>query len=108
MHPENPEGTQVIVGSMNMGYDVYIRHRQEIPGSNSQPVPSQARADPPVDLHYNSVDELVNPAWKYKGGHFNHPGFFQLSREPGGISQKQLNNPIETSMSVVLKVEPLL
>ena len=23
MYPENPEGTQVIVGSMNMGYDIY-------------------------------------------------------------------------------------
>ena len=23
MNPENPEGTQVIVGSMNMGYDIY-------------------------------------------------------------------------------------
>ena len=43
MYPENPEGTQVIVGSMNMGYlYIYIRHCQE---SNSQPVPSQAGAD---------------------------------------------------------------
>ena len=42
MYPENPEGTQVIVGSMNMGYIIlYIRHCQE---SNSQPVPSQAGA----------------------------------------------------------------
>ena len=24
MHPENPEGTQVIVGSMNMGFNTYI------------------------------------------------------------------------------------
>ena len=23
MYPENPEGTQVIVGFMNMGYDIY-------------------------------------------------------------------------------------
>ena len=23
MYPENPEGTQVIVGSMNKGYDIY-------------------------------------------------------------------------------------
>ena len=23
MYPENPEGTQVIEGSMNMGYDIY-------------------------------------------------------------------------------------
>ena len=42
MHPENPEGTQVIVCSMNMGYR-YIRRCQEL---NSQPVPSQAGADP--------------------------------------------------------------
>ena len=38
IYPENPEGTQVIVGSMNMGYGLYIRHCQE---SNSQPVPSK-------------------------------------------------------------------
>ena len=41
MYPENPEETQVILGSMNMGY-VYIRHRRE---SNSQPVPFQAGVD---------------------------------------------------------------
>ena len=41
MYPENPEGTQVIAGLINMGY-IYIRHCQE---SNSQPVPSQAGAD---------------------------------------------------------------
>ena len=23
MYPENPEGTQAIVGSMNMGYDIW-------------------------------------------------------------------------------------
>ena len=23
MYPEKPEGTQVIIGSMNMGYDIY-------------------------------------------------------------------------------------
>ena len=23
MYPENPEGTQLIVGSMNMGYDIF-------------------------------------------------------------------------------------
>ena len=40
MYPENPEGTQVIVGSMKHG--IYIRHCQE---SNSQPVPSQAGVD---------------------------------------------------------------
>ena len=28
MYPENPEGTQVIVGCMNMGYDIY----QTLPG----------------------------------------------------------------------------
>ena len=44
MYPENHEDTQVIVGSMNMGYIIlYIRHCQE---SNSQPVPSQMGADP--------------------------------------------------------------
>ena len=41
IYPENLERTQVIVGSMNMV--IYIRHCQE---SNSQPVPSQAGADP--------------------------------------------------------------
>ena len=41
MYPENPERTQVIVGSMNMGY-TYTRNCKE---SNSQPVPSQAGAD---------------------------------------------------------------
>ena len=49
--PENPEGTQVIVGSMNMGYIIlYIRHCQE---SNSQPVPSQAEPIPlgHIDLY---------------------------------------------------------
>ena len=40
MNSENPEGTQVIVGSMNMGY---FRRCQE---SNSQPVPFQVGADP--------------------------------------------------------------
>ena len=40
MYPENPEGTQVIVGSMNMGYiSDTARNRM------SQPVPSQAGAD---------------------------------------------------------------
>ena len=39
MYAEKPERTQVIVGSMNMGY---ISDCQE---SNSQPVPSQAGAD---------------------------------------------------------------
>ena len=29
MYPENPEGTQVIVGSMNMGYDIYLMYVQE-------------------------------------------------------------------------------
>ena len=24
IHPENTEGTRVIVGSMNMGYDIYL------------------------------------------------------------------------------------
>ena len=42
MYPENPEGTQVIVGSMNMGYILYIRQCQEL---NLRPVPSQAGAD---------------------------------------------------------------
>ena len=53
MFPENPEGTQLIVGSMNMGrwsvaanYTttdmIYIRHCQE---SNSQSIHSQASAD---------------------------------------------------------------
>ena len=42
VYPENPEETQVIVGSMNMGLSDYIRHCQ---ASNSQPVPSQAGAD---------------------------------------------------------------
>ena len=37
------EGTQVIVGSMNMGYILFIRHCQE---SNSLPVPFQVGADP--------------------------------------------------------------
>ena len=36
INPENPEGTRVIVGSMNL-YRIYIRHCQE---SNSQPVPA--------------------------------------------------------------------
>ena len=27
MYPENPEETQVIVGSMNMGYDIYPAQR---------------------------------------------------------------------------------
>ena len=41
LYPENPEGTQVIVGSMNMGYisDTAVE-------SNSQPVLSQVGADP--------------------------------------------------------------
>ena len=42
MYPDNPEGTQVIVGLMNMGY-IYPHCQEE---SNSQPVPSQAGADP--------------------------------------------------------------
>ena len=42
MYPANPEEIKVIVGSMNMGYKIYIRHCQE---PNSQPVPSQVRAD---------------------------------------------------------------
>ena len=42
MYPENPVGTHVIVGSLNE-HGIYIRHCQE---SNSQPVPSQAGADP--------------------------------------------------------------
>ena len=42
MYPENPEGTQLIVGSMNMGYIIYIWHCQE---SNSQPVLFQAEAN---------------------------------------------------------------
>ena len=40
MYPENSEGTQVIVGSMNMGF--ILHYCQE---SNSQSVPSQAGAD---------------------------------------------------------------
>ena len=40
MYPENPEETQVIVGSMNMGYISDTAGK-----SNSQPVPSQAGAD---------------------------------------------------------------
>ena len=39
MYPENPEGTQVIVGSMNMGYT------SDTAESNSQPVPSKAGVD---------------------------------------------------------------
>ena len=41
VYPENPDGTQVIVGSMNMGYDSNIQHCQD---SNSQPILSQACA----------------------------------------------------------------
>ena len=54
MYPENPEGTQVIVGSMHMGYR-YIRHCQE---SNSQPVPSQA--------------DTTRPQWRVVGGMYLH------------------------------------
>ena len=37
MYPKNPKGTQVFVGSMNIGYDIYyIRHCQDW---NPQPVP---------------------------------------------------------------------
>ena len=39
MYPENPKGTQVIVGSVNIGYI------SDTAKSNSQPVPSQAGAD---------------------------------------------------------------
>ena len=41
MYPENTEGTQVIVGSMNMGCDIY----STLTGSIFQPVPSKMRAD---------------------------------------------------------------
>ena len=44
MYPENPEGTQVIVGSMNnVEHGIYILHCHE---SNSEPVPSKVGADP--------------------------------------------------------------
>ena len=42
MYPENPEGgTQLFVGSKNMGYISDTAKE-----SNSQPVPSQVQADP--------------------------------------------------------------
>ena len=45
MYPENSKETQIIVGSMNTGYDIsnFIQHCQD---SNSQHAPSQARANP--------------------------------------------------------------
>ena len=55
MYPENPEGTQVIVGSMNMEY---ISDTEE---SNSQPVPSQAGADT-LD-HSDSVSYIYIYIW---------------------------------------------
>ena len=57
MYQENPEGAQVIVGSMNMG--VYIRHCQK---SNSQPVPSQAGADTtrPPSINIDKQNNLMN------------------------------------------------
>ena len=54
MYPENPEGTRVILGSMNMWY---IRHCQE---SNSQPVLSQVRADS-TRPQYRTILELEFP-----------------------------------------------
>ena len=38
VYPENPGGARVIVGSLNMGSDIFIRHYQDL---NSQPVPSR-------------------------------------------------------------------
>ena len=34
MYPENPKGTQVIISSVNMGYDIYIRCNQD---TNTKP-----------------------------------------------------------------------
>ena len=61
MYPDNPEETQGIIGSMNMGYN-YIRHCQE---SNSQPVPSQAGADTtrPQWLYLGYYDQLFDFTW---------------------------------------------
>ena len=42
MCPENPEGTQVILGSINMGYVSDTARNQ----TDIEPVPSQVRADP--------------------------------------------------------------
>ena len=59
MYPENPGGTQVTVGSMNMDmvYN-YIRHCQE---SNSQPVPFQAGADTTKD--HSDVGRWFIDSW---------------------------------------------
>ena len=43
-YPVNPEGSQVIVGSMDI--HLYIRHCQESNSQPSQPVPFQVRTDP--------------------------------------------------------------
>ena len=42
MYPENPGGTQVIVGSMNMGYEIY----PTLPGIELKTCSVQVRADP--------------------------------------------------------------
>ena len=63
MYPENPEETQVIVGSVNMRYGIFIQHCQDL---NLQPVPSQAPAGSfrpqwrnsrvcPCDFCWNSI-----------------------------------------------------
>ena len=59
--PENPEGTQVIVGCMNMGYDIYIRHVW--PGIELTTCSvSSARRNPlgHSDWHLLRVDHDVN------------------------------------------------
>ena len=46
MYPENIEGTQVIVGSMNMGYESYDNYISDTAkNQNSHHVPSQVRVD---------------------------------------------------------------
>ena len=73
MYPENPEETQVIVGSMNLVY-IYIRHCQE---SNSQPVPSQAGAD------------TTRPQWRISSYQWHRRGW-----KDGRVQVVVINTPL--------------
>ena len=65
MYTGNPEETQVIIGSMNMGYDIaYIRHCQE---SNSQPVPSQVYVDS-TRPQWRTIVQTVHMRCKFNCG----------------------------------------
>ena len=85
MYPENPEGTQVNRRLNEHG--IYIRHCQE---SNSQPVPSQAGADP-TKPQWRRVEWLF---WWVNVSHWNnetdgHYTYCTDTRQPDNLFEHE-------------------